>query len=131
MTITTGRFLAMASMVALALATQAEAQDRPVPPTAASSSAGQDDDGLTEIVVTARRVAENQQTVPVSLTAISGEGIRDRDIRTSTDLQRFVPSLNVTAGLSRNAETFSIRGQRETANIAGGGATTDSARRKS
>ncbi len=121
MTIMTGRFLAMASMVALPMATHAEAQDRQVAPTATPSPAGQDDDGLAEIVVTARRVAENQQTVPVSLTAISGEGIRDRDIRTSTDLQRFVPSLNVTAGLSRNAETFSIRGQRETANIAGAG----------
>lgn len=120
MTIITGRFLTMASMVALAMTTHAEAQDRQVTPIA-PSPADQDDDGLAEIVVTARRIAENQQTVPVSLTAISGEGIRDRDIRTSTDLQRFVPSLNVTAGLSRNAETFSIRGQRETANIAGAG----------
>jgi len=118
---TTGRMLVMVS--SLALATAAQAQER----SGSSASPGQprpsapDDVSLTEIVVTARRVSENQQDVPVSLTVIGSEEIRRRDIGTATDLQRFVPSLNVTAGLNRNAETFSIRGQRETANIAGAG----------
>ena len=73
------------------------------------------------IVVTARRVSEDQQDVPMSLTAISGEAIREQDVTMVSDLPRLVPSLGFSADLSRNNVTFAMRGQRETRSPAGTG----------
>ncbi len=64
---------------------------------------------LEEIIVTARRREENLQTVPISITAISPEAIKDNNVAALTDIQGLVPSLTVTTG---NV------GQRETANVA-------------
>lgn len=74
-----------------------------------------------EIVVTARRVAENQQDVPMSLTAISGDTLREQNVTMVSDLARLVPSLNFSTDLNRNNVTFAMRGQRETRTSAGTG----------
>ena len=64
------------------------------------------------VIVTARRRAENEQTVPVALTALSGEALRLTDTKSAIDLQNLAPSLSVTANLgSRDSDVFSIRGQ--------------------
>jgi iron complex outermembrane receptor protein len=110
--------LVAGSLAAITAATGAYAQTAPAAP---SEPAADGDEG--DIVVTARRVAESQQNVPMSLTALTGNELRERDVQQVTDLQRLVPSLTVNTGLSRNDTSFAIRGQRGvtfTAGVGGG-----------
>ncbi len=67
---------------------------------------------LSEVVVTARRREESEQTVPVAITALSSEDLQERHITNPQDLQGQVPSLSVSPyGQSRETEMFVIRGQ--------------------
>ena len=66
--------------------------------------------GLDEIVVTARRVAERAQQVPIAITAFSQDNLREKGVNNGTDLQNYTPSLSVLGDVSRNQETYSIRG---------------------
>lgn len=69
-------------------------------PAAAQQSAGA---GLEEIVVTARRVEENLQTVPLAITVLNEERLKDQGIKTSFDLTKAIPG--VTMCCYRNAVT--------------------------
>lgn len=64
---------------------------------------------LEEIVVTVRRTEETAQSVPVSVTAISGQTLADTRIDNGAALQKLAPSLSVYS-LSRDEETFALRG---------------------
>jgi iron complex outermembrane recepter protein len=63
---------------------------------------------LEEVVVVAQRRAENLQDIPVAVTALSGEAIRDKGIESSADLQFAIPAL-VFNDNSRFAQPY-IRG---------------------
>src|SRR3546814_924459 len=64
-----------------------------------------------DIVVTARRRAESIQKVPVSVTAFSGEGLREREIKLVSDLTAVSPgAVFISSGASTNP-TLTIRGQ--------------------
>jgi iron complex outermembrane recepter protein len=76
---------------------------------------------LEEIVVTARRQAESQQSVPIAITALDQAALERNQIHSLADLQQFVPSASVTGYNSRNQEWFSLRGQGETGLETGGG----------
>lgn len=65
---------------------------------------------LEELVVTARRREENLQDVPISVTALSQEALRENGIHTFNDLQHLVPSMTLATGASRNEQWVSIRG---------------------
>src|SRR5439155_23696856 len=54
---------------------------------------------LEEIIVTARRREENIQTVPIAITAVSQEALRDQNIKDYADLQYVVPSLTMMNGI--------------------------------
>jgi iron complex outermembrane receptor protein len=86
---------------------------RPAPaPAAAAAAAPQPASTLGDIVVTARRRSESLQNVPISVTAFSGAALAQARIATSQDLAGHVPSLVVApTGITRNAESFTIRGQ--------------------
>jgi iron complex outermembrane receptor protein len=67
---------------------------------------------IEEIVVTARRTAENAQTVPVAISAMGAEDLQREQINSVQDLQGRVPSMNISPqGTQRNVETPTIRGQ--------------------
>lgn len=55
------------------------------------------DGSLEEIIVTATKRSESLQDVPISIGVVGGETIEKYDIRDLTDLQGFVPGLNVTS----------------------------------
>jgi iron complex outermembrane receptor protein len=57
--------------------------------------------GLEEIVVTARRREEAIQSVPVAITAITGDMIKDQQVFDFYDLQHYVPGLREYAAASR------------------------------
>lgn len=65
---------------------------------------------IEDIVVTARRKEEILQDVPLAVTAIAGDAVRERNIQTAADLQAVVPSLTVATSINRTSESFSLRG---------------------
>jgi iron complex outermembrane recepter protein len=69
---------------------------------------------VQEIIVTARRREENLQTVPIAITVLSGETIRQHNIISPLDLNGNIPGLTVrNSGSSRDSADFYIRGQGE------------------
>ncbi len=88
---------------------QAPAASAPVtaPPETPSGDSG-------DIIVTANRREERSQNVGISITAVSGTLLEDRNIRTSEDLARLVPGLNATAASGSGVSNFVIRGVGQT-----------------
>ncbi len=72
----------------------------------------QDGSAIEEVVVTARKRSENLQSVPVAVTAISAEAIKNQSIESIRDITNQTPSLLVNQGSSgRNSLVVTIRGQ--------------------
>ena len=63
------------------------------------------------ILVTARRRAEDAQSVPVSVQAFSGEELSNRGIQNTDDLQKLVPGVVFTGAGGPITTTYFIRGQ--------------------
>jgi iron complex outermembrane recepter protein len=79
------------TLIGLAAAVSVAAQD-----TAAVAGAG-DTGGLQEVVVTARRVSEDLQNVPIAVTAISAATIQTQNVVNLEDLNSFVPNFKIAA----------------------------------
>ena len=103
--------LLLASVAASALLVpgMARAEDA----TAQTEAAEAETPAFGEIIVTANRREERAQDVPISITAISAESIRERGLTNLQDLQASVPSLVVgpNGQASRDVMSPSIRGQ--------------------
>ena len=68
--------------------------------------------GLSDIIVTARRVAENQQTVPVAVTAFSAEALQQQNALRIPDVARLTPGFTIRASSSTaTAINLQMRGQ--------------------
>jgi iron complex outermembrane receptor protein len=70
--------------------------------------------GLEEVIVTARKVAENLQRTPIAITAISGAALQDRQVFSTEMLDQVVPNLQFAnnaplAGNNSSSQVF-IRG---------------------
>jgi len=79
----------------------------------AQSAFAQQGGGLEEIVVTATRRSENLQEVPVSIVAITGEGLEVRGLQNVENLNATVPNLSVmgsSGGSGTSATSFRVRG---------------------
>jgi iron complex outermembrane receptor protein len=90
--------LAGVSLMAMATAGQAQ--------TAAQAAA--DDSNGTDIVVTAQRRTENLRNVPIAITVVNGESIRETGANQLADITQRTPSLNFTA--TPGVPNFAIRG---------------------
>ncbi|OCC23415.1 hypothetical protein MB02_12430 [Croceicoccus estronivorus] len=103
------RILVAGSFSALCLASPAKAE---ISETASAAEVdGSDQGGLEQIVVTARRRAENIQQTPLAVSAFSGNTLDNRSAADAVDLAQFVPNLNATTGLSGgSAANYFIRG---------------------
>jgi len=67
---------------------------------------------LQEVVVTARRVEENIQNVPVAVTAVNATALKEAVVRNPYDLQQLVPGLTVTSTFFGHDQlNYTIRGQ--------------------
>ena len=60
---------------------------------------------LEEVVVTARKRAENLQSTPISITALSGEELARAGINQLTAIERQTPNLNFTVGTGGGSST--------------------------
>lgn len=94
---------ARADFAANAAAASAKADSK-----AQSSKSG---GALHEVFVTARRVEENIDKVPVAVQALSSQALTEQNITTEQDLQAAVPGLTVRTGSSTSQLNFAIRGQ--------------------
>ena len=65
---------------------------------------------LTEIIVTARRVEERAQDVPISMSIFTQRTLSDRNVTTSGDLAAITPSMSVDSEFGQDLTSFSIRG---------------------
>ncbi len=75
--------------------------------------------GLGDIVVTARKVAENMQRVPVAVTAFSGASLQQQNAVQVADVAKLTPGLIITPSTSTGAGSqFTIRGQVQQDNLA-------------
>ena len=63
-----------------------------------------------DIIVTARRVEEKLQDVPISITVLSGQQIADRNITIANDLSTYTPSLSSNERYGPEKQSFSLRG---------------------
>jgi len=100
-----------------AFAAPASAQNSEAPYRGSQASS---DNGMGEIIVTARRRAEDVSKIPVAVTAFSSEVLASKQIVNTADLNKITPGLNiVTAGANSNP-FITIRGQSR--GLAGAGA---------
>ena len=86
--------------VYLSLATPAFAQTTP-------SSADAD---LSEIIVTARRIDERLQDVPISIQVFNQRQLQQQNVINSEDLAAFTPSLSTNTNFGSQNSSFAIRG---------------------
>jgi iron complex outermembrane receptor protein len=69
---------------------------------------------LEEIIVTARKRKEDLQTVPVSITALSGDELKEQSVTQISDLQGQVPSVYFQQGNDDpQSIQFTIRGRKQ------------------
>jgi iron complex outermembrane receptor protein len=69
--------------------------------------------GLEEVVVVARRVEERLQDVPVTVTAITPQTLRETQINQGTDLIKLIPTLNVQQPATGPNTNYALRGIRD------------------
>src|SRR3546814_12277044 len=80
----------------------------------ASGTSTTGDGGLTDIVVTARKVSESLQTVPVAVTAFSGEALPQAGINNVFDIQGKVPNLYLkNSAIAADGLNVAMREQNE------------------
>lgn len=101
--------LATATVLSSAWAVPAFAQD-------AEEAAGTND-----IIVTARRVEERLQDVPISITVLNAETITNNNIQSAKDIATYTPGLSTNNRYGSDNTTWTIRGftqeQRTTATV--------------
>ena len=78
--------------------------------TAVNAQAVREDNALDQIVVTARRREEDAQTVPVSVTAFTGEALEQRGVRELDDLNLITPGLRFSQEGGKTTTTVILRG---------------------
>ncbi|HEX7854600.1 MAG TPA: TonB-dependent receptor [Sphingobium sp.] len=78
------------------------------PGLAIAQNTGTDD--MQTIIVTARRVEERLQDVPISMTVFSQDQISKRNIVVASDLATYTPSLSVNQRYGPEKASFGIRG---------------------
>src|ERR1700759_4291138 len=98
----------MGSVLLAAIATAALNSNLMTYAAAAEPAAGADD--LTEIVVTARRVEENLQDVPISMSVFNQQQLENRNVVLASDLATYVPSLSVNTNFGSDNTSFALRG---------------------
>jgi iron complex outermembrane receptor protein len=78
--------------------------------TASPALAQAEPESADDIIVTARRVEERLQDVPISITVFNQAQLDNRNITTASELGNYTPSLSVNARFGPDKASFAIRG---------------------
>lgn len=91
-----------------------------------SGTSDTDERSPNDIVVTARRVSERLQDVPLSITAFNTETLEQKGVRDVFDLQQSTPGLSVASDQTngRTSGTYNLRGQGQASPSAAPGVVT-------
>ena len=101
----------VACMLATLLCAQVRGQDSQPAQSATSTT---NNDVLKEVIVTATKRTENNQTVPVAITAVSGAALEANQVQTVQDLQTQVPSLIIQQNYDDTQDfTVMLRGRKQ------------------
>src|SRR6266705_1703963 len=65
---------------------------------------------IQEIIVTARRMEERLQDVPISITVFNQEQLNRNNVTNAVDLANITPSLSVNNNFGNENASFAIRG---------------------
>lgn len=65
---------------------------------------------MADIVVTAQRRSENAQDIPIAISAIGGDALKERGIFETADLSGAVPNLQIISPYGRAQPNISLRG---------------------
>ena len=84
--------------------------DAPSATTEPASVATEDSLAVDEIVVTAQKRAERLSDVPVSVSAVSGEQLRNLGVSSIDDLTAIIPNLQSSGTVGEGTPIFSLRG---------------------
>ena len=109
------RFTWLAATSLLALAAPAQAQTAPGDAQVSPDTSAQTTEGATpvsdgaDVVVTARQREESLKDVPISVTAISGDRLKDLQVNTVRDIANYAPGVNINSD-SVGRAFVSIRG---------------------
>jgi outer membrane receptor protein involved in Fe transport len=79
------------------------AQDTSAPAAGSSNELG-------DIIVTARRVEERLQDVPISIQVFNQQQLTERNVTNSNELAQYTPSLSTNPNFGTDETTFAIRG---------------------
>jgi len=106
------RHVALLASTALAtLAAPAFAQDTAAAPAAATPKAATPPaDTGEDVVVTARFRNESLQSVPIAITAVSGQSLAERQLNTVENIAATIPAVGFRSGASNKDRTIFIRG---------------------
>ena len=83
-----------------------DAADQPAP---AAAAHGQEV-GLSDVIVTARRVEERLQDVPISISVFNQQQLNNLNVVTASDLATYTPSVSVNTNFGTLNTAFAIRG---------------------
>ncbi len=104
------RPLLWGSMLALATALSAPAGAQDAPAATAAATPAADADPGDEIVVTAQKRSENLQRVPLSVLALDGAKLTERNLTSITDIQAITPGVSIRSFFSNVSGSINIRG---------------------
>ena len=77
-----------------------------------------DDSATGDIIVTAQRVEQRLQDVPISITVFNQDQLTKRNIAVAADLAAYTPSLSINQRYGPEKSAFNIRGFNQDANTA-------------
>jgi len=97
--------------LASALAAPAFAQDTPPADDTATSADA-------DIIVTAQRIEQRLQDVPISMTVFNSDQLQKRNIAIASDIAAYTPSLSVNTRFGPEKATFALRGFNQDASTA-------------
>ena len=83
-------------------------------PALAQDGRSKDARNSDDIIVTARRIEERLQDVPISITVFNQAQLDNRNITTATELGTYTPSLTINARFGPDKASFAIRGFSQT-----------------
>jgi iron complex outermembrane receptor protein len=107
-------FVSAAALVA-GIAAPAFAQDVHATDTASTVGNDAETSGLGDIIVTARKVSENLQDVPVAITVQTGQALQNQSAVRIPDVARLSPGITFSpASSTATASAITIRGQVQT-----------------
>jgi iron complex outermembrane receptor protein len=79
-------------------------------PDVAADSAAESGEGVQTVIVTANRRAENLQSVPTSVSAVTAEELKNLGITSTTSIANYVPGVQLMTVNANTDNFFSIRG---------------------